>query len=144
PGKDKLPVAHRGAIGVNGPDHPSQAETESEQIQNRLHESRDDGKDNALPIHIEIPEPNAANPPPRGHSAVSFSVGPTVPPTGGTPASPASLIRPWDGPPTPSSSVGPTVPPTGGTPAAPASLIRPWDGPPTPSSSVGPTVPPTG
>ena len=55
----------------------------------------------------------------------------SVGPTGGTPASPASLIGPPAGPPTPSSSVGPTGRPTGGTPASPASLIGPSAGPPT-------------
>src|SRR5438046_5872966 len=71
-----------------------------------------------------------------------FSVGPTVRPTGGTPASPAFLDGLSDGPPTPV-SVGPTVRPTGGTPASPAFLDGLSDGPPTPVS-VGPTVRPTG
>ena len=61
---------------------------------------------------------------------LAFNAGPTVRPTGGTPAEPASLIRPSDGPPT-SFNAGPTVRPAGGTPAEPASLIRPSDGPPT-------------
>src|SRR5213594_1255111 len=64
-----------------------------------------------------------------------FSVGPTVRPTGGTPASPAFLDGLSDGPPTPV-SVGPTVRPTGGTPASPAFLDGLSDGTPTPPGTA--------